>query len=91
MNIEEITKRLNAATPRPWRAVPFRTGYGFYVKAGPWDIATLPDKLQHRLLPIEVRMADAYLIAHAPSDIAALLERVRELEAYDFGSSEERP
>lgn len=66
-----IRKRLEAATPGPWR-----TGMGGYYIEGPTRTVgktfTHPDNAQ----------VDADLIANAPTDLAALLEHIAELEKF---------
>lgn len=70
--IEEITARLNAATPGPWDFDLNHTIARY--EQGEWEesIVQMPWKIQ----PQDERNAE--FIIHAPSDIAALLELVRE-------------
>ena len=70
-DLAEIEARLNAATPGPWRLAIACDEYGqdeskSTVRAGYVDVCMADN-------------ADATFIAHAPTDIAALLAEVRRL------------
>jgi hypothetical protein len=75
MSIPDILARLANATPGPWRCVP-------------WENCPDPDYTSvftavhpSALIADGIALADADLIAHAPTDLAALAARLTELEA----------
>jgi hypothetical protein len=78
LNIEEIKARLEAATPGPW------TGWGgkssHFLTAGP----NSEDEHGNTIVKEEIAEVEdwgnAVFIQNAPTDIAALIERVEELE-----------
>ncbi len=72
---EAIKARLEAATPGPWKYVPCTGEYGEAASAidGAHDCVVEPDSF--------LLADDAEFIAHAPTDIANLLEEVERLEA----------
>jgi len=71
LDLAPIEARLKAATPGPWRWVAVSGGWdGVAAEGGP-DICRLSLNLG----------ANAILIAHAPTDIAALVAEVRRLQA----------
>lgn len=65
MNLDEIEARANAATPGPWTPQTIRL----------YDGVDLPDET------VAQWQRDAVFIAHARTDVPALIARVRELEA----------
>lgn len=72
IDLEAIEARLAAATPYPW-AVLSRC----FVVTATGDII-----VSTQTHPLQVRMnEDLALIAHAPADIAALIDEVRRLRA----------
>ena len=80
LNVDAIGARADAATPGPWRALGtgVRGGDHWYVVDSTESIASIhandgSDEDQ--------RERDAEFIAHARTDIPALIARVRELEA----------
>lgn len=70
--LDEIARRLEAATPGPWEA-----GYD-----GGWTVET-KDAVIVDMTDSEAEQGriDADFIAHAPTDLAALLAAVREVGA----------
>lgn len=64
-----LAARLEAATPGPWRHVDDRAGHQVHARGYGIPRATVHSG------------ADAQLIAHAPADLADLLEEVRQLRA----------
>jgi hypothetical protein len=83
----EIRARLEAATPGPWEVVDYRRGDSesdtwLGVIQGAFEI--LDERFQvghvkYSALPPKVNIANAALIAHAPGDLAFLLELVSSL------------
>ena len=73
--LAEIRARLDAATPGPWRAADWDDARGIRVVVGefPRDPYTLA---------LAERDHDARFIAHAPTDIAWLLDEVARLREY---------
>jgi hypothetical protein len=75
-SLDEIERRLKAATPGPWEAEkrePFLYGQGFPIRGSQGPISVCP-AVAHGL-------NDAEFIAHAPTDIATLLSAFRERDA----------
>jgi len=75
--LAEIEARLNAATPGPWRAAnpePYRVVSD--TSAGLWGICDMREGLNGRNAG-----RDLDFIAHAPSDVAVLVEAVKALRA----------
>lgn len=89
LDLDAIETRLNAATPGPWRAcrggkcscnqiwsltvdVPVAE-----VIRGEWGDPGLP----YGEIPDEAATANARLMAHAPEDLRALIDRIRDLES----------
>ena len=77
LDLDAIEARANAATPGPWTFLPDqrleRRGLGIL---GPSfeRVALMPE-------PAGAHPADALFVAHARTDVPALVARVRELEA----------
>ena len=77
--LDAIRARLDAATPGPWRlespfpAIYIAAGERDYIAElmGPWDDARWEQRWK----------VDAELIAHAPTDLRALLDEVEALQA----------
>ena len=85
--LAEIETRLNAATPGPWRAKqmnrPEDDPWFFVLDAegrGP-VVETVVAQTKYLAVPEEQQRADVDFIAHAPADVAALVEHVKELRA----------
>ena len=75
-DLEAIRKRLEAVTPGPWK--------WDRCLGGTWaleDSQGVPLLYEYGPTGLQVETPIADFIAHAPGDIAALLERVEELEA----------
>lgn len=70
VDIKAIEATLKAATPRPWKAVPFHDGTN-------WSIWPTKGGVVCAAVWTE---ADANLVANAPTYIDDLLARVRDLE-----------
>lgn len=83
LNLEEIERRANAATSGPWWA--WNRGVGWHIAVGsPED---LDEWGRPRLLPEGFRTdiefeADAEFIAHARTDIPALIAEVKRLREH---------
>lgn len=80
LDIDAIEARANAATPGPWVETPYsRSGAGtderYTAITGGREVVTTDQ------FPCSRKPADATFIAHARTDIPALVARVRELEA----------
>lgn len=77
-DIDAIEARANAATAAPWEyATGSETGYAEMLNIPSWDA-----------ISIDIREQDAAFIAHARTDIPALIAYVRELEAEIAASTE---
>ena len=79
-DIEEIEARLGAAAAGQWRAVENPYGGGAHIETPAIAIADVKSRggVPH---PVQKHcLANANLIAHAPTDLAALLAYVKELE-----------
>lgn len=76
INLSAIEARLKAATPGPWKSEPCSAGGRILVR-GPEQPLSARHEQQFLQVCPEV---DAHLVAHAPSDLAALLQLVRELQ-----------
>lgn len=81
MNRDEIAARLKAATPGPWRAKQMN-----HAEDAPWFfvldaqgrgpvVETVIAQTKYLVTPEAEQRADVEFIAHAPTDIAWLLER----------------
>lgn len=84
MNLNKIKARCEAATPGPWTACGEDRGgckCGFvWEPAGDWTVASCGSDDDFEI-PDEVVKANAQFIAHARTDIPALIERIEQLEA----------
>jgi len=87
LDLTAIEARLNAATPGPWRAKqmnrPEHDPWFFVLDAagrGP-VVETVVAQTKYLVGPEEQQRADVEFIAHAPSDIAVLVEHVKALRA----------
>jgi hypothetical protein len=73
---ESIRARLAAATPGPWKA-SLEVAAAHVARLGQWEVSA------PKFIGGKVRQ-DATLIAHAPSDLAALLAVADAVESGDF-------
>ena len=80
VDIEAISARLKAATPGPWYKPEGQPWLNQRIVFGPSD--SMPDRLEQVCSLDEGAHrpeVDATLIAHAPTDLAACVEEIREL------------
>lgn len=75
LNLEEIEARLKAATPGPWKADTSNDGSSVTAATACYTVCDCADWVH----PTEGEVSDARLIAHAPTDLAALVAEVRRL------------
>lgn len=94
MSIDSVRKRLEAATPGPWWIGPSRRGFEMHIGAGAFDEyahgSRWPAVHGGTYVVSPGREGDggiddtanADLIAHAPTDLAALLKVAEAAQAY---------
>ena len=69
LDLDAIEARAEAATPGPWRQTASRRGYR--------DVLQTPDTYADRMIAKGCPNADAAFIAHARTDIPALVSELR--------------
>ena len=69
LDLDAIEARAEAATPGPWRQTASRRGYR--------DVLQTPDTYADRMIAKGCPNADAAFIAHARTDVPALVAELR--------------